>query len=319
MGRISLIISEINQSFPKTGGLGSSKSRTAASSSKIRRSVMTSDSILSIVQDKALFVFSYDLGRYVIGAGLITALVWALKRTPIKARTIQSRTASPQDIAREILSSIRSVAVYAVFSIFIIAAFQAGIFQSKPSQGLMIDLAYLVAILLAHDAYFYWTHRAMHHPKLFRFFHSHHHKTITPTPWTAYSFDVGEAVVMMLFMPLWFSLVATPNGVIFAFLTIMILRNCMGHAGFELHPRWWLANPLTRWISTTTHHDLHHCGSYSHNYGFYFTFWDKLMGTEHPRYVERFAEVTGRPLQSWGSGRVSQPNQGSIAASNQGA
>ncbi len=280
---------------------------------------MTFDMILTIAQGKAWFIFTYDLARYLIGASLITGLVWALKHTPIKARTIQSRAAKAKDISREILSSMRSVAVYTIAGIFIIAAFEAGIFKGLPSQGLMIDLAYLAAILFAHDAYFYWTHRAMHHPKLFARFHSHHHKTITPTPWTAYSFDVGEAVVMMAFMPLWFWMVPTPNGVMFAFLAIMILRNCMGHAGFELHPRWWLANPLTRWISTTTHHDLHHCGSFSHNYGFYFTFWDKVMGTEHPRYAIRFDEVTGRPLEGWGSAPANQPIRDSVAGYNQSA
>ena len=280
---------------------------------------MTYDSFLTIVQEQAWFSFTYDLGRYLIGASLITALVWALKRTPIKARTIQNRPAKTNDIFRELLSSIRSVFIYSMFNMFIVAGFVVGLFKSIPSQGLLIDLGYLTAILLAHDAYFYWTHRAMHHPKLFRLFHSHHHKTITPTPWTAYSFDVGEAVVNMAFVPLWFSIVASPNGVIFAFLAIMILRNCMGHAGFELHPRWWLANPLTRWISTTTHHDLHHCGSFTHNYGFYFTFWDKLMGTEHPRYAERFDEVTGRPLEGWGANPATRPIRASVAEINQSA
>lgn len=280
---------------------------------------MTYDSFLTIVRDQAWFSFTYDLGRYLIGAGLITALVWVLKRTPIKARTIQNRSAKTNDIVRELLSSIRSVFIYSVFNMFIVAGFVVGLFKSIPSQGLLIDLGYLAAILLAHDAYFYWTRRAMHHPKLFRIFHSHHHKTVTPTPWTAYSFDIAEAVVNMAFVPLWFSFVASPNGVIFAFLAIMILRNCTGHAGFELHPRWWLTNPVTRWISTTTHHDLHHCGSFSHNYGFYFTFWDKLMGTEHPRYAERFDEVTGRPLEGWGWKGAEQPIRAGVTEINQSA
>ncbi len=38
---------------------------------------------------------------------------------------------------------------------------------------------------------------------------------------------------------------------------------------------------------------MHHCGSFKHNFGFYFTFWDKLMGTEHPEYVATFNRVTG--------------------------
>jgi sterol desaturase/sphingolipid hydroxylase (fatty acid hydroxylase superfamily) len=147
---------------------------------------------------------------------------------------------------------------------------------------------------VAHDAYFYWAHRFMHHPRLFAFFHRAHHKSITPTPWAAYSFAIPEAVVMVLFVPLWLFFVATPGWVMFVWLNFQIIRNAMGHAGFEFFPRWWLASPLTRWINTTTHHDLHHNGSFTHNYGLYFTWWDKMMGTEHPRYAERFAEVTGR-------------------------
>jgi Delta7-sterol 5-desaturase len=39
---------------------------------------------------------------------------------------------------------------------------------------------------------------------------------------------------------------------------------------------------------------MHHGTSYNHNYGFYFTWWDKLMGTEHPDYVQTFDRVTRR-------------------------
>jgi hypothetical protein len=35
-------------------------------------------------------------------------------------------------------------------------------------------------------------------------------------------------------------------------------------------------------FATTTHHDLHHNGSFNHNYGLYFTWRDRIMGTEHP-------------------------------------
>jgi Delta7-sterol 5-desaturase len=55
-----------------------------------------------------------------------------------------------------------------------------------------------------------------------------------------------------------------------------------------------LSTPLTRWINTTTHHDLHHSGGFNHNYGLYFTWWDKWMGTEHPHYAERFHTVVSR-------------------------
>jgi sterol desaturase/sphingolipid hydroxylase (fatty acid hydroxylase superfamily) len=121
---------------------------------------------------------------------------------------------------------------------------------------------------------------------------------VTPTPWAAYAFDVPEAFVMALFMPLWLFVVPTPEAAIFIFLAIMIVRNVMGHAGLELHARGWASHPILKYVSTTTHHDLHHSGSFGSNYGFYFTVWDKLMGTEHPDYVRIYDEVTARPARA---------------------
>ena len=99
---------------------------------------------------------------------------------------------------------------------------------------------------------------------------------------------------MFMFVPIWQFFVPTPGWVMFTWLNFQIIRNAMGHSGFELHPRWWLSTPLTSWINTTTHHDLHHNGGFNTNYGLYFTWWDKWMGTEHPKYHAKFAEVTGR-------------------------
>lgn len=258
-------------------------------------------SLFAIAQERFLHIFMFDFGRYLIAASLIAALVWVLRRTSWASRKIQSREATRADFIREFGASIRTVLVYMTVTIPMVWGFQHGVFV--PYQGTLTALSYggyLAAILLAHDTWFYWTHRAMHHPRLFKSFHRFHHRTVTPTPWTAYSFAISEAFVMVLFMPLWLMAVSTPEPVIFTFLAIMILRNAIGHAGLELHPRGWASHPLLKWISTTTHHDMHHAGSFNHNFGFYFTWWDKLMGTEHPDYVAKFNEVTapGRSVRN---------------------
>ena len=246
-----------------------------------------------IAQERAVHIFAFDFGRYLLAASLIAGLVWLLKRTPWRSRQIQARVATMSDFSREFGASVRTVLVYVVVSIFIIWGMQHGfIYEMEESFGLAGNLGMLAAIIVAHDAYFYWSHRAMHHPRLFKRFHRFHHRTITPTAWAAYSFAIPEAIVMALFMPLWLALVPTPGIVTFSFLFIMILRNTMGHAGLELHARGWASHPILKWISTTTHHDLHHAGGFNHNFGFYFTFWDKLMGTEHPDYVAVYDRVT---------------------------
>ena len=250
-------------------------------------------SMLEIAQDIFLGSFMFDFARYLIAASLIAGLVWILRRTSWASRKVQAREASRADFIREFSASIRTVVVYTVLAVPMVWAFRNGYLREY--RGAMTPLAYagyLAAMLLAHDTYFYWTHRAMHMPRLFKSFHRFHHRTVTPTPWTAYSFAVPEAAMMMLFMPLYFAFVPTPVPVVFTFLAIMILRNAMGHAGLELHPRGWATHPVLKWITTTTHHDLHHAGSFNHNFGLYFTWWDKLMGTEHPDYVAKFNEVT---------------------------
>lgn len=251
---------------------------------------------LDILLTKGHHIFAFDFSRYLIAASVTFATVWVLRRTALKARKIQKRDASAADMRREFTQSLQSVFVYVIGVCFLIWGREVGVFYDVlgVSLGLGMDLLILAAIIIAHDAYFYWTHRMMHHPRLFRHFHRVHHRSITPTPWAAYSFAMPEAAVMFMFVPLWQFFVPTPGWVMVVWLNFQIMRNAMGHAGFEFFPRWWLASPLTRWINTTVHHDLHHNGGFNTNYGLYFTWWDKWMGTEHPRYREKFLEVTGR-------------------------
>ena len=249
--------------------------------------------LIGIAETRAIQMFIFDFGRYFIAASLVALTVWLLKRTSWKSRQIQKKTATAAQIRREFFASVRTVLVYVVVSVFVVWGIRNGYMREfEGSYGLLGDAAMLLAVIVGHDAYFYWSHRIMHHPRLFKTFHRFHHRTVTPTPWTAYAFAVPEAFVMAMFVPLWLVLVPTPGIVMFSFLIIMIVRNTMGHAGLELHARGWASHPVLKWISTTTHHDLHHAGSFNHNYGFYFTWWDKMMGTEHPDYVATYDRVT---------------------------
>lgn len=251
---------------------------------------------LDILLEKGLYIFAIDGSRYLIAASVTFVLVCMLRRTVLTVRKIQKREATAADMRREVAQSAQSVFVYMIGACFLIWGREEGIFYDVfgVSFGIGVDLLILAAIIIAHDAYFYWAHRLMHHPRLFRHFHRAHHRSITPTPWAAYSFAMPEAAAMFLFVPLWLFFVATPGWVMVVWLNFQIIRNAMGHAGFEFFPRWWLDTPLTRWINTTVHHDLHHNGGFNSNFGLYFTWWDKWMGTEHPRYHEKFREVTGR-------------------------
>ncbi len=251
--------------------------------------------MLEKIAEHMMFGIYFDLSRYVIAAGVMAIFLFVFKRWADNRR-IQERRASGKDYRRELLSSTRTVFFFAVTTISTLMLREAGIIKFKLDEFSTLTLVIQVAaMILVHDAYFYWLHRAMHHPRLFRATHLHHHKSRTPTPWTAYSFSMWEAILEVAFVPL-FLLATSLMGIAYAgmailfFIWIQLARNVMQHAGVELHPAGWVDSKWTDWISTTTHHDMHHStGTY--NFGFYFTFWDRLMGTEHPDYKKRFREV----------------------------
>ncbi|HWI93298.1 MAG TPA: sterol desaturase family protein [Flavisolibacter sp.] len=62
----------------------------------------------------------------------------------------------------------------------------------------------LVISVLIHETYYYWLHRWMHHPKVFRIVHNIHHESNITSPWTAFSFHPFEALLQAGFLPLLF-------------------------------------------------------------------------------------------------------------------
>ena len=244
-------------------------------------------------------VIYFDGGRYLIAAGVLTVFLLIFSTWAENRRIQRKRKASGKDYRREVLSSGRTILVFAVTTLATLIGREMGVIKFKLDDATLLTIAWqAVLMIVVHDAYFYWLHRAMHTKRLFNTTHLHHHKSRTPTPWTAYSFASTEAFLEAAYVPL-FLLITSQLGMAYAgyailfFLWHQIIRNVMAHAGSELFPAGWVDNPLTSWISTTTHHDLHH--SSGHNYGFYFTFWDRWMGTEHPRYKEEFRK-NAKPL-----------------------
>ncbi len=255
---------------------------------------------------------TFDLGRYLIAAGAISLLLWLASKWT-EARRIQNRKASFEDYKREFLSSMRTVVIFALTTISTVLFVESGwVTILEGDINWAVFSVQVIAMIVAHDAYFYWMHRGLHHKSLFRMAHLHHHKSRTPTPWAAYSFATFEAASEAAFVPAYLLLVSAISApvygfAIFIFLAHMILRNVIGHAGVEIFPAGWTKG-IFGWITTTTHHDLHHSQG-SSNFGLYFTWWDRMMGTEHPQYQERF-DAVAQPIRI----SVSAAANASIAA-----
>jgi Delta7-sterol 5-desaturase len=196
-----------------------------------------------------------DVGRYAAAAGLLTLILKLFWNDGLARRKIQQRSASTNDMRREILTSLRTALLFSLIGVVIYFGALGGVWTIYPTiepAGVTYLLVSTVAMIIGHDTYFYWTHRAMHHPRLFRWFHSTHHKSVTPTPFAAYAFDLPEALVQGMFTPIWLSLLPMHAFGLLAFMTFMIVRNVMGHAGVELLPRALADSRWLGWINATT-------------------------------------------------------------------
>ena len=252
---------------------------------------------LMLIGGRMLHSVQIEFTRYMIGAAGLTIL-YALIHRWIAHRRIQDRKATFADRRREFGQSVQTICVFAVVNLITFALVRSGVIAiERHAADVGIVIAQVLAMVVLHDFWFYWMHRSLHHRLLFRRAHATHHISRTPTSWAAYSFAPIEAVAEAIYIPfmlLTLSLVTPLYGLaIFIFLGHQIARNVIGHSGYELAWPGFTRSPFTGWLTTTTHHDLHHTeGRY--NFGLYFTWWDRMMGTEHPKYHERFEAVAGR-------------------------
>ena len=241
-------------------------------------------------------IFAIDALRYAIPASFAFLVFWTWKWEAFAHRRIQPRRPSTKAFRREIRYSISTAMIFATVGLATFHLVRAGVLRTYDhvaDLGWPYWAASIVLAIVFHDAYFYWTHRAMHHPRLFKRVHRVHHLSTSPSPWAAYAFAPLEALVNALVVPLILLVLPMHESAIFVFLIYMIVMNVIGHLGIELYPRWFVRSRWTRWYSTSTHHNLHH-RDFEGNYGLYFTWWDRLMGTQHPGYVQTFEAVTPR-------------------------
>jgi len=133
--------------------------------------------------------------------------------------------------------------------------------------------------LFLHDTWFYWTHRAMHRPRLFRLIHAVHHDSRPPTAWAAMSFHPWEALSGAILIPALTFLIPIHVAALGLVLATMTFFGVTNHMGWEIFPRRWIAGPFGSVLISASHHHRHH-GDYRCNYGLYFRFWDRLCNTD---------------------------------------
>ena len=244
---------------------------------------------------QSIYVLIISLIRYLLFSGAAFLLLYVVYKDQRVLKKIQLLWPSGKDYQREIIYSLTTFLIFALVPLVLHLPFlhpYTTIYRDIHAHSIGWFVLVFPLMLVIHDTYFYFAHRLMHHPRLFKFFHVVHHKSTNPSPWASFSFQPAEALIESGIIYVF--VFSFPIHIIhlFVFLIVMTIYNVYGHLGFELYPAGFNKHPLGKWLNTSVNHNMHH-QYFKGNYGLYFTFWDRILGTTHKDYNRRYEEVTG--------------------------
>ena len=136
-------------------------------------------------------------------------------------------------------------------------------------------VALFLLIPVWESFYFYWIHRLLHVPPLYRHVHSLHHRNINVGPWSGLSMHPLEHVIFLGSVSIHWIVAAHPVHILYH-MQYLTLTAATTHTGFEGI----LAGGENRLKLGTFHHQMHH-RYFECNYGSLEVPWDKLFGSFH--------------------------------------
>ncbi|EFA84212.1 hypothetical protein PPL_03289 [Heterostelium album PN500] len=140
--------------------------------------------------------------------------------------------------------------------------------QECGSNCLFTETLKLIYLLFLADTAFYWSHRFLHIPSVYRIGHKLHHTHTSPISWTALYVHPVEFVLAfggIFVLPTIF--VRTHIVTYTLFLVLNMVSLVVSHSGLHIP-----------YLINARHHDSHH-RNFTVDFGSKFTIWDHVMGT----------------------------------------
>ncbi len=247
--------------------------------------------------DQFVWLLLDNANKYFLIAGPAFLLFYVLLKKRVSYKKIQAKFPKLKDYIREISFSTLSIIIFSIPPLVMLYSDKirphTTFYKQIDEYGIVYLLLAFPLMLLMHDAYFYWIHRLMHLPKLFRMVHLVHHKSTNPSPWAAYAFHPLEAIVESLIFVIFLFTIPIHSIHLMSFFVFSLVYNVYGHLGFELYPKGFHQHWFGKWMNTSVCHNQHH-QYFKGNYGLYFTIWDRLMGTLRADYDAAFDELKAR-------------------------
>jgi ring-1,2-phenylacetyl-CoA epoxidase subunit PaaE len=232
--------------------------------------------------------------------GLVTIvfiIFWIILAGVLANRRIQTvKRAGFNQIRDEIFNTVLVTIASTMFTVIIFWFRDSGwtkFYIDTGRYGLWYEVCAIIVVLLISDAWFYWTHRWLHHPKIYKYIHAVHHKSLDTTPYTTFSFHPIEGVLNTVWI---LPLVMIMPVSLFALGIVQVLgmfNNIKSHLGYELYPKFFSQIFPLNMLVTSTNHNLHHT-RYNGNYALMIRFWDIVCGTEIQETEQVIADMYDR-------------------------
>jgi sterol desaturase/sphingolipid hydroxylase (fatty acid hydroxylase superfamily) len=228
-------------------------------------------------------------GRYFLVSGIFYYIFYIWFRSKFEVRKINRKNYKKDQFKTEIKYSLISSLLFSVTGTITVILWQKGYTKVYTTTNLYgwwyLPLSLLIYMLL-QETYYYWLHRWMHKPAVFKMVHKVHHDSHIASPFTAFSFHPIEGLLQAIFLPLLLFFIPIHYVFLILLLIIMTFSSVINHLDIEIYPKnsyklW------SKWVIGATHHSLHH-KYYKYNYGLYFTFWDRIKRTESPGFKKIF-------------------------------
>lgn len=171
---------------------------------------------------------------------------------------------------------VPGVLIWSLYEILYFWAFANGnvptiTFQSNPVWYIVM----FQFVRLWHSFHFYWAHRLLHVPFLYRIAHGLHHRNINVGPWSGLSMHPIEHVLYYSSILIHFVVPSSPVHVLFH-LYVLSLSAIVSHSGYAA----FRISGKKRGQLGAFFHQLHH-RYFECNYGAPDLPWDRWFGTFH--------------------------------------
>lgn len=127
-----------------------------------------------------------------------------------------------------------AVPIWTAFEVYSLWAFANGYFLSISWEGNAFYFVLLLLLIpLFREFHFYLTHRLLHVPVLYKYFHIVHHRNINPGPWSGLSMHPFEHVLYFSGVLIHFIIPAHPLHAVFQLVHAAISPGIGAHSGFD--------------------------------------------------------------------------------------